>query len=195
MPRSWLILGCAESGWATHARATRRWALIASRMAPPLIVLIAASPTYPPKAAAVAALPPGRMTNSEITAVIVTTNVKPTMACNAGPRNGLPARMLSASQAPARKSRSISAMRNQYPPQAERVPPPLAFRYQGRHMATGSRTVPAPARTPAGMLRLDRAGLATGGPALGAGGPAPGICVARSVVCIGVAPFWTLLLV
>ena len=103
---------------------TRRWALIVIKMAPPLIMLIAASPAYPPKATVVAVLPPGRAMNSAITTVIVTTNARPLMTSNAGPRSGLPARVLSASHAPARNSTSISAMRNQYPPQAERVPPP-----------------------------------------------------------------------
>src|SRR5262249_3023263 len=46
----------AEAG----ALAIRLRALMASKMAPPLIVLIAASPTNPPNATAVAALPPGR---------------------------------------------------------------------------------------------------------------------------------------
>src|SRR5215468_2612518 len=152
------------------------------KMAPPLIVLIAASPTYPPKAAAVAVLPPGRAMNNSNTTVIVTANARPVTTCNAGPRNGLPARMLCVSQAPARNTRSIPAMTNQYPPQAERVPPPSASRYQGRNMAAGSRSAPAPARTPAGMLRLDRVGLAAGDPALGT-------WVRRSAVCIGMAPF------
>src|SRR5215470_4627947 len=57
------------------------------KMAPPLIVLIAASPTYPPRAAAVAVLPPGRAMNNAITTVIVTANVRPVTTCNAGPRN------------------------------------------------------------------------------------------------------------
>src|SRR5215469_1611412 len=150
-------------------------------MAPPLIVLIAASPTYPPKATAVAALPPGRAMNNAITTVIVTANARPITAFNAGPRNGLPVRTLCVSQAPARNTRSIPAMTNQYPPQAEKVTPPSASRYQGRNMATGSRNVPAPTRTPARLRRLDRVGLTAGAPALCFG-------VRRRLVCIAMAP-------
>src|SRR5262249_58184774 len=115
------------AGRKAHApartRAPRRGALMVIKMALPLSGLIAVGATYPPKATAVAVLPPGRAMNSAITTVIVTANPRPITTGNAGPRAGVPARVLNASQAPARNGKSIPAMTNQYPPQAERIPP------------------------------------------------------------------------
>ena len=62
-------------------------------MAPRLMVLIAAGPTNPSKATAVAALQPGQAMNKAITTVIVTTNAKPMTTVSesvttwAGPRS------------------------------------------------------------------------------------------------------------
>src|SRR5262249_35949379 len=98
--------------------ATRRWALIVIKMALPLIGLIAVGATYPPKVTAVAVLPPGRAMNSAITTVIVTANPRPITTGNAGPRDGVPARVLNASQASARDSKSIRAIQTKPPPQA-----------------------------------------------------------------------------
>src|SRR5262249_57836838 len=93
--------------------ATRRWALIVIKMALPLIGLIAVGATYPPKATAVAVLPPGRAMNSAITTVIVTANPRPITTGNAGPRDGVPGRALNASQARPRNSKAIPPVTNQ----------------------------------------------------------------------------------
>ena len=61
---------------------TRLRALIAIKIAPPLIVLIAASPTYPPMATAVSALPPGRAMNEGFSPASPGVSVVP-LACSA----------------------------------------------------------------------------------------------------------------
>jgi hypothetical protein len=55
----------------------------AIKMAPPLIMLIAASPANPPKATAAAALPRGQAMNNAITTVIDTKKARPTTTINA----------------------------------------------------------------------------------------------------------------
>src|SRR5262249_57301237 len=113
--------GRASARAGTCATGGGAWIVIKRALL--LMGLIAAGAKSPPKATAVAVLPPGRAMNSAITTVIVTAKPRPITTGNADPRDDVPARVLNASQAPARNGKSIPAMTNQYPPQAERIPP------------------------------------------------------------------------